>query len=179
MKHWRVFGIGFACFTLGVVTEGTVAQRAAPAFSADLFAGKDARMAAAALLDGALKLAGNGSWERIAVGRVWYLGGDKAKGQQIFDEVTSAKKVAASDWFRIGRVYAQAGEWNKAEAAFDRALAMDTDDDSGMIEYGALANLNQRREKAEALFTKAMTKKPREFWHWVGAGGSYLGVRPE
>ena len=56
---------------------------------------------------------------------------------------------------------------------------MDTGDDSGMVEYGALANLNKDRTKAEALFTKALKKNPREFWHWVGAGGSYLGVRPQ
>lgn len=48
-----------------------------------------------------------------------------------------------------------------------------------MIEYGALANLHNDRATAEALFEKAMKKKPREFWHWVGAGASYLGVRPE
>jgi hypothetical protein len=65
------------------------------------------------------------------------------------------------------------------QAAFDRALAMDTGDDSGMIEYGALANLNKDRTKAEALFTKALKRNPREFWHWVVAGGSYLGVRPQ
>ena len=62
------------------------------------------------------------------------------------------KKVEDSDWFRVGRVYAEAGEWDKAQAAFDRALAMNADDDSGMIEYGALANVNNDRAKAEALF---------------------------
>ena len=47
-----------------------------------------------------------------------------------------------------------------------------------MIEYGALANLHKDRDKAEMLFDRAMKKNPREFWHWVGAGGSYLGVSP-
>ena len=56
---------------------------------------------------------------------------------------------------------------------------MDKNDDSGMIEYGALANLNKDRAKAETLFDQAFKKSPREFWHWVGAGGSYLGVRPQ
>jgi hypothetical protein len=56
---------------------------------------------------------------------------------------------------------------------------LDPGDDSGMIEYGALANVNKDRTKAEALFEKALRKHPREFWHWVGAGGSYLGVRPQ
>ena len=76
-----------------------------------------------------------------------YFGGDKAKGQEIFDLVTGGKKVEDSDWFRVGRVYAEAGEWGKAQAAFDQALAMNADDDSGMIEYGALANVNNDRAR--------------------------------
>lgn len=179
MKHWRLFGFGFACFVLGLVVQSGFAQGKKPAFTPDIFQGKDAKAAATALLENALVLAEDGSWERIAVGRAWYLGGDKAKGQQIFDSVTGGKKVAASDWFRIGRVYAEAGEWTKAQPAFDKALAMETGDDSGMIEYGALSNVNKDRAKAEELFTKALQKKPREFWHWVNAGGSYLGVRPQ
>lgn len=178
MQHRPTIGLVLA-FILGVLVHATFAQRRGPVFSTDIYAGKEPKMAATALLDGAMQLAENGSWERIAVGRAWYLGGDKVKGQQIFDEVTSNRKVEGSDWFRIGRLYAEAGEWSKAETAFEKALAMDSGDDSGMIEYGALANLNKDRAKAESLFTKALTKKPREFWHWVGAGGSYLGVRPQ
>jgi tetratricopeptide (TPR) repeat protein len=178
MKLQRTYGVGLFCFLVGVLADAALAQRP-PAFSPDVFAGKDPTMAASAMLERALQLADGGSWERIAVGRAWYLGGEKTKGQQILDEVTSSRKVEGSDWFRVGRIYAESGEWTKAAAAFDRALAMDADDDSGMIEYGALANLNKDRAKAEALFTKALTKKPREFWHWVGAGASYLGVRPQ
>jgi tetratricopeptide (TPR) repeat protein len=179
MKPRRLVGVGLVCFVVGVLTQAAFAQAKKPAFSPDLFKGKDAKDAAAALLDGALELAESGSWERIAVGRAWYLGGDKARGQQIFDSVTSSKKVEDSDWFRVGRVYVEAGEWDKAQVAFDRALALSPGDDSGMVEYGAFANVNQDRAKAEALFEKAMRKKPREFWHWVGAGGSYLGVKPQ
>ena len=54
------------------------------------------KAAATTLLDGALKLAGDGSWERM-LGRAWYLGGEKAKGQEIFDSVTGNKKVKNSD----------------------------------------------------------------------------------
>ena len=110
------------------------------------------------------------------MGRAWYLSGDKAKGQSIFDSVTRKED---SDWFRLGRVYAEAGEWDKAQAAFDQALKMSPDDDSGALEYGALANVNGDRAKAEAMFEKAMKRNPREFWHWVNAGGSYLGVKPQ
>ncbi len=179
MKPSRLIVFGLACFAVGALTQAGFAQAKKPTYRADMFKGKEAKEAAAALLDGALQLAEDGSWERIAVGRAWYLGGDKAKGQQIFDLVTSSRKVEDSDWFRIGRVYAEAGEWGKAQAAFERAFAMNADDDSGMIEVGALANVNKDRERAEALFERAMKKNPREFWHWVGAGASYLGVRPQ
>jgi tetratricopeptide (TPR) repeat protein len=172
-------GVGLACFVLGALGQAGFAQTKKPTFSPDLFKGKEAIEAATALLDGALQLAGAGSWERIAVGRAWYLGGNKVKGQEIFDSVTNSSKVEHSDWFRIGRIYAEAREWDKAQAAFDRALAMKESDDSGMIEYGALANVNKDRPKAEALFEKAMKKNPQEFWHWLGAGASYLGVLPQ
>jgi hypothetical protein len=48
-----------------------------------------------------------------------------------------------------------------------------------MIEYGAWANLNKERAKAEELFDRAMKRNPREFWHWVNAAGSFLGVPPQ
>ena len=179
MKPWRVILIGVGCFALGVLAQSAAAQARRPTFSLALVQDKEPNVAAAALLDGALVLAEDGSWEKIAVGRAWYLGGDKAKASQIFDSVTSNKKVEGSDWFRLGRVYSEAGEWDKARDAFDRALALDPGDDSGMIEYGALANIHKDRVRAEMLIAKAMEKKPREFWHWVGAGGSYLGVRPQ
>ena len=179
MKHSRLVTIGFACFIAGALAQAGLAQAKKATFTPDLIKGKSEKEAAATLLGGALLLAESGSWERIAVGRAWYLGGDKAKGQSILDQVTSSKKVESSDWFRIGRVYTEANEWDRAQAAFDRALAMSSNDDSGMIEYGALANLQNDRAKAEALFEKAFKKNPREFWHWVGAGGSYLGVKPE
>jgi tetratricopeptide (TPR) repeat protein len=179
MKRSRAFLLGLACFALGALVQSGFAQGAKSGFDPSVYQGKDPKTAATAMLDRALTLAGNGSWERIAVGRAWYLGGDKAKAQQIFDGVTGGKKVAASDWFRIGRVYAEAGEWDKAKDAFERALAMDKGDDSGMLEYGALANVNKDRALAEGLFAKALGKNPKEFWHWVGAGASYLGVRPQ
>jgi tetratricopeptide (TPR) repeat protein len=179
MKQMRVFVFGLACFVFGAIVQTGLAQKKGHTFNAEIFQGKEPKAAATALLDNALKLAGDGSWERIAVGRVWYLGGDKAKGQQIFDEVTGGKKAKASDWIRVARVYLEAGEWDKAQPIFDKVLALEPDDDSGMVEYGALLNVHKNRNKAEELFTKAMTKNPTDFWHYVGAGGSYLGVGPQ
>ena len=175
----RLLATGLACFVAGALVHATVAQNRRPTYIPALVKEMDPQAAATFLLDGALQYAGRGSWERIAVGRAWYLGGDKPKGQAIIDEVTNDRRVEGSDWFRVGRIYAEAGEWDKAQIAFDKALAMDDEDDSGMLEYGALANVFKDRAKAEALFHRAMKENPREFWHWVGAGGSYLGVRPQ
>jgi len=178
MKFGQLAAVGLACFAAGAISHAGLAQGKKPTFDPAIFEGS-APAVGTRLLDGALVLAEQGSWERIAVGRDWYPGGDKAKGQQILDGVTSSKKVEGSDWFRIGRVYAEAGEWSKASEAFDKAMAMNADDDSGSIEYGAFANLNNDRTKAEGLFRTALQKKPKEFWHWVNAGGSYLGVKPQ
>ena len=179
MKQWHVFGLALSCFVLGGIAQATFAQNKKPVFNASIYQGQDKKTAATTLLDGALYFAGNGSWERIAVGRAWYLGGDKERGQQIFDGVTNSRGVEASDWFRVARVYVEAGEWVKAQQAFDSGLAKDTGNDSGMIEYGALANVNGDRTRAEELFGKAFAKNDDEFWHWVGAGASYLGVKPQ
>ena len=121
-----------------------------PGFDPSVFEGSPPAVATR-MLDNALVLAEQGSWERIAVGRAWYLGGDKAKGQQIFDGVTSGKKVEGSDYFRIARVYVEAGEWDKARTTFDKAIAINADDYSGAVEFGAFANLNNDRTKAEIL----------------------------
>ncbi len=179
MRRWLLAAFGIVSFASGAFVGPLLAQAGKPTFRIEQISGKSAKDAAIVLLDGALQLAETGSWERIAVGRAWYLGGDKTKGQQIFDLVTAGKKVENSDWFRVGRVYAEAGEWQKARKAFDQALAMKPGDDSGMVEYGALANVNNDRTTAESLFEGAMKKNPREFWHWVTAGASYLGVRPQ
>ena len=180
MRAIRPLVLASASFMLGILVQSSLAegqQAQRPTFTFDGRA--NATGAAATLLDGALVLAEGGSWERIAVGRAWYLGGDKKRGQEILDSVTGSRKVESSDWFRVARVYEEAGEWERAQTAFDRALEMKRNDDSGMIEYGALANVHQDRAKAERLFGEAFKKNPREFWHWVSAGGSYLGVRPQ
>jgi tetratricopeptide (TPR) repeat protein len=178
MRMFRVMAVCAACFVAGALTQAALAQKKNVSFDPSVFEGSPPAVGAK-MLDTALVLAEQGSWERIAVGRAWYLGGDKAKGQQIFDGVTSGKKVEGSDWFRVARVYVEAGEWDKARTAFDKAIAMNADDDTGTIEYGAFANVNNDRAKAEGLFRTALQKKPKEFWHWVNAGGSYLGVKPQ
>ncbi len=179
MRRFGLVALSVMCFAGGVATHALVAQSGKLTYNADDIKAKSPKDAATTLLDGAMQLAEDGSWERLAVGRAWYLGGDKAKGQTIFDIVTNGKRVKGSDWFRLARVYEEAGEWDKAKAAFDKAIALDSGDDEGMAVYGALANVHKDRAKAEELFAQAMKKNPREIWIWTNAGGSYLGVRPQ
>src|ERR1700753_4255237 len=94
-------------FLLGIAV-GALAKKA---IDSALYVGKSNKEAANNLLPLAKQQAAKGSWENIAVGRSYYLGGMKAEGQQIFDAVTSSKKQAASDYLRIGRVYVEANEW--------------------------------------------------------------------
>ena len=96
MTMSRVLAVCAACYVAGVLTQAGLAQGKKPAFDPAIFEGS-APAVGTKLLDGALALAEQGSWERIAVGRAWYLGGDKARGQQIFDGVTSSRKVEGSD----------------------------------------------------------------------------------
>lgn len=141
------------------------------------YAGKEPKAAAAALLANAETLAGTGSWERIGVGRVYYLSGDKKKGQALFDSVLNAKP-ANSDLLRIATVYAIAKEWDKAKPLFERAIAAAPNDDTEEVKIGAWYNLNGDRKRAEELFDKAFAKNPDELWHYINAGGSYLGEPP-
>lgn len=138
---------------------------------------KSKQEAAKALLEQARVQAGKGSWERIAVGRVYYLGGMKPEGQAIFDEVL-AKKQESSDIFRIARVYREAGEWPKAKEMFDKYATSNAKDDKGLAEIGAYYMLNGDRAGAEDLFDRSF-KLASELWSTVAAAGSYLNVPPQ
>jgi tetratricopeptide (TPR) repeat protein len=141
----------------------------------DIIRGKSAPAAGAAALVEAERLAGNGSWELIAVGRVYYLSGDKPRGQAIFDRVTGGK-LKGSDWQRIGEVYAQAGQNDRAADCFQKVLALNPKDDTGQAEIGAWYIRIGQREKGEALLAQALERNPDEVWHYVRAAEALLGV---
>ncbi len=159
-------------FALGLGTGILLAKAKA---SPELYHGKDAKAAGLALLQLAEAQAGHGSWERIGVGRVYYLSGDKARGQAIFDAV--AKKAERSDWERIAKVYVEAGEWDKAEPIL-RRIYKDSKDDSGLAFAGALYNLHGDRKTAEAYFDRSFKYERSDVWNTLNAAGSYLGVPP-
>jgi tetratricopeptide (TPR) repeat protein len=161
-------------FALGI-SVGAFAKKG---FDTSIYRGQDKTAAAKSLLELAKKQAGKGSWERIGVGRVYYLGGMKAEGQAIFDEVTS-KKPEPTDWWRIGRVYWEAGEWDKAREAFETSLAKNPKDDKGLAELGAYYLIKGDREKAEELFDKATSIESGEVWNTSMIAGGYLGVKPQ
>lgn len=143
-----------------------------------MYHGKDQQEAAKALLDVALVQAGKGSWERIGVGRVYYLGGFKAEGQQIFDALL-AGKPDPGDVFRIARVYREAGEWDKAKALFDAYLIDNPREPKDLAEVGAYTLLAGDREGAERLFDRSFAADGDEVWATVHAAGAYLGVAPQ
>ncbi|MFL6245905.1 MAG: tetratricopeptide repeat protein [Thermoanaerobaculia bacterium] len=147
-------------------------------FDTSMYRGKDKKEAGKALLVLAKQQAGKGSWERIGVGRVYYLGGMKSEGQAIFDEVT-AKKPEPTDWWRIGRVYFEAGEWDKAQAAFEKSLAKNPNDDKGLAELGAYYMIKGDRAKAEELYDKSYSIESGEVWNTAMIAGGYLGVKPQ
>jgi len=171
MKLRSIGGIGIL-FVSGIAVC-YAAQKAAPSQYHD----KDKQQAAHALLEVAKIQAGNGSWERIAIGRIYYLGGSKPEGQAIFDEVL-ADEDEGSDLFRIARIYRQAGEWERAKSLFERALRENPKDSKGMAEVGAYYLLLGDRAAAEALFDHSF-KREDELWSTVAAAGSYLGVAPQ
>jgi tetratricopeptide (TPR) repeat protein len=139
--------------------------------------GKDKQEAARALLETAKIQADGGSWERIAIGRIYYLSGSKPEGQAIFDDVL-AHKPEAGDLFRIARVYREAGDWEQAKALFERALREEPDDSKGMAEVGSHYLMRGDRAAAEALFDRSF-KLESDVWSTVAAAGSYLGVAPQ
>lgn len=173
MKKYSTVAVSLV-FALGVAVGISMAK----GFDTSLYRGKEKKEAARALLDLARKQAGKGSWERIGVGRVYYLGGMKSEGQAIFDEVT-ARKPEPTDWWRIGRVYWEVGEWEKAHLTFEKSLVMNPKDDKGLAELGAYYLIKGDRAKAEELFDRSVAIESGEVWNTAMVAGGYLGVKPQ
>lgn len=160
-------------FTAGIGVGYSAKLRPVPS----MYQGKDNKEAAKALLEVALVQAGKGSWERIGVGRVYYLGGFKAEGQKIFDALLAGEHED-SDVYRIARVYQQAGEWEKARVLFEQHLARNPEEAKDLAEIGAYYYMQGDRAKAEQLFSKSFAVEGDEVWSTLSAAGAYLGVRP-
>lgn len=167
--------IAASTFVLGTAFGVAAAKKVG--VDPSVYSGKKPKEAAAALLELARAQAEKGSWENIGVGRVYYLSGQKAEGQAIFDSVTG-KKSEGGDWIRIGRVYWEAGEWDKAKAMFDKVLQANPKDEDWLAEIGAYYQLKGERAKAEELFTRSFKAEPAKLWNTLRAACSYLGIKP-
>jgi tetratricopeptide (TPR) repeat protein len=174
MKKIAVAALAAACLTAGMGI-GYAAKVKGPGMS--LVSGKPAKDAGMTALQEAERMAGSGSWELIAVARVYYLSGDKARGQAVIDKVLP--NAQASDWHRIGQLYAEAGENDKAASYFEKALATEPKDDTGQAEVGAWYIRTGQREKGESWLSKAFARNSDEFWHYMRAAEAYLGVPPK
>ncbi len=166
-----------AALAASLFVAGAGIGYAAQKVASPVFHGKSKDDAARALLDVARMQAKDGSWERIAIARVLYLGGHKAEGQAMLDAMLAGEHED-SDEFRIARLYREAGEWAKAKPLFDRFVANNPKDEKGLAEVGAYYLLAGDRETAERLFDRSFGVAA-EFWATVGAAGAYLGVTPE
>lgn len=171
-------GIKAAVAAIVFVAGMGVAHAAKPGATPLMYQGQSQQQAARALLDTALAQAGKGSWERIGVGRVYYLGGFKEEGQRIFDAILAGKHED-SDVYRIARVYREAGEWDRARDMFDRYLAANPEEATGLAEVGAYYLLEGDRAAAERLFDRSFDAERDDLWATLHAAGAYLGVPPQ
>jgi tetratricopeptide (TPR) repeat protein len=174
MKNSIAVAMSLGCLLLGA---GVAMASKSTGPGMQLITGKAPQDAGHAALDEAERLAGTGTWELIGVARVYYLSGDKAKGQALIDKVLSGKSDH-NDLQRIGQVYADAGENDKAAQFFERSLADDPKDDTGQAEIGAWYIRMGKREQGEALFAKAFARNPDDGSHYLRAAQAFLNVAP-
>ena len=118
-----------------------------------MYQGKAPPQAASALLDIARTQTEDGSWETIAIGRIYYLGGRKADGEAIFKTLLDSTEKT-SDVFRIARVYIEAGEWAKARPLLDRMLTMKETDAGDVMRAARTYAEHKEWARAKPLFEK-------------------------
>ena len=105
-----IFTVGWTAGMLMAAGRGVTPQD---------WTGKSREEAARSMLSAAKDLAGDGSWERIAVARVHYRAGRRTQAETIFSDYTGAR-ADETDLLRIARVYMEAGEWDAARPILER-----------------------------------------------------------
>jgi len=169
------FVIVFAC----VLTIGAgVAMAKGPKLSASLYEGKTPEDAAEKLLLIGYEQAGKGTWQRLKIARVYYLGGQKERAEEIFDIIRASEEDDPGDLIRIARIYYEAGEWERAKELFDRVLELKPKDADWLAEIGAYYNLQGDRDRAEQLFLRSFLEDDDDEKTAAYAAGSYVGVVP-
>jgi len=175
MRNSRRLAAVAAIFVLGAAA-GTAASKVKVSPAA--FSGKEPAAAATDLLHLDEALAGDGTWEQIAVGRVRYLSGHKQEGQAVFDRVLGGPKVKAGDYIRVARVYLEAKEWDKAKPLLDKVVQLEPKDEDWLAEVGAWYNLHGDRARAEQLFAQSLANDAENVYNTARMAGSYVGVAP-
>lgn len=172
----RTLRISWALMVVLVLAATTAEAKKKPELDRATYQGREASEAGRAVLDWARQNV-DGTWETIALGRVLYLSGEQAAGEEMFDRAT-AKDPSDADWMKVGRVYEEAGDWDKAVPAFEKAMAIDPEDEDNLIEIGCYYLERGDRAKAEELFDRSFGLKPSNVKNAIEAAGCLLGVEP-
>jgi|SRR5579864_8654830 len=172
MKSMVVATVAAISLSLGVGI-GMAARLTGAGIS--LIAGKSDHEAGLAALAEAERLAGNSASDLIAVGRVYYLSGDHARAEDLFNRAAGGKPKSGR-FQSIAEVYADAGDTAKAEENYNKMLALDPDEESQRAEVGAWYIRIGQRAKGEQLLSKAFQMGPHDSSLYLRAAESLLGV---
>lgn len=118
-----------------------------------------------------------GSWELLAVARVYAAAGDVAKAQELVDVVLSGKHKE-SDWIRIGRVWMAANDWEKAKPWFDKVAAAAPDDEDWLAEIGGYYLLHGDAETGARLLAQSFDEDPDSLYNTLRAALANFGKAP-
>lgn len=163
-------------FAAGLAAGAFAAKKLAVSPAA--FTGKEPKAAGEELLAAARTLAEDGSYENLAVARLYFRLGRKAEGQQIVDRVL-AGKTKAGDVVRIARIYREAGDWARAKPLYDSVAQMAPGDEDWLAEIAAEHLLAGDRARAEELFAASLQLDPSNLHNTLRMAGAYLGVRTD
>lgn len=151
MKLTWVAAIAAISLTLGVGIGFAARPEGA---GVTVITGKSDQEAARAALAEAERLTSKGYQELIAIGRVYYLSGDKAKGD----------------------AYAEAGENAKAEENYSKMLGLESESGSQEADVGAWYIRTGQRARGEEHLGRAFRLDPHEPAHYIHAAESLLGI---
>lgn len=133
---------------------GTAHARPKPTrITTEAYHGQAPQQAAGALLDAARGQTEDGSWEEIAIGRIYYLGGRRAEGEALFKAMLD-RTQKTSDVYRIARVYMEAGEWPRARPLLERMLTMKEADAGDVLRAARTFAQHKEWQRAKPLFEK-------------------------
>jgi Flp pilus assembly protein TadD len=172
MNRTLIMAVAGISLSLGVGI-GMAARLAGTGIS--VIADKPDKEAGLAALAEAERLAGKNPSDLIAIGRVYYLSGDRARAEALFDRAVSGKPKSGK-YQLMAEVYADAGDTAKAEATYGRMLALDPDEESLRAEVGAWYIRIGQRAKGEQLLAKAFQTGPHDSSLYLRAAESLLGV---